>query len=59
MTERLGKALASATDTRICLIGEGVLKDVPSVFREAFPGQEAVVVADTTTFGVAGRAVRR
>ena len=58
MTERLATALASATDTRICLIGEGVLKDVPSVFREAFPGKEAVVVADTTTFGVAGRAVQ-
>ena len=57
MTERVETALASATDTRTCLIGEGVLKDVPSVFREAFPGKEAVVVADTTTFGVAGRSV--
>lgn len=57
MTERLAKALASATDTRICLIGDGILKDAPSVFREAFPGKKAVVVADTTTFGVAGRSV--
>jgi glycerol-1-phosphate dehydrogenase [NAD(P)+] len=58
MTERLAKALASATDTRVCLIDDGILKDAPSVFREAFPGKKAVVVADTTTFGVAGCAVQ-
>jgi glycerol-1-phosphate dehydrogenase [NAD(P)+] len=58
MAERLRQALASASETRACVIGEGVLKDVPALFREQFPGARAAVVADTTTFAVAGRAVR-
>ena len=58
MTERLEKALASARETRACVIGEAVIKDVPALFREQFPGAKAAVVADTTTFGVAGRQVQ-
>ena len=58
MTERLKKALASARETRACMIGETVLKEVPALFREQFSGAKAVIVADTTTFDVAGRTVR-
>lgn len=58
MTERLEKALKSATETRACVIGEHVLKDVPELFREQFPDAKAVVVADATTFRVAGRTVQ-
>ena len=58
MTERLKKALESARETRACVIGEAILKDVPDVFREQFPGMKAAVVADSTTLKVAGRAVQ-
>ena len=58
MTERLEKALASARETRACMIGEAVLKEVPVLFREQFPGAKAVIVADANTFEVAGRTVR-
>jgi len=58
MTARLKKALASASETRACVIGTAVLNQVPDLFREQFPGAKAAVVADTTTFGVAGRQVQ-
>jgi len=58
MSDRLKQALESASETRACLIGEALLKEVPDVFRRQFPGKKAVVVADSTTFGVAGREVQ-
>ncbi|MEI7898813.1 MAG: sn-glycerol-1-phosphate dehydrogenase [bacterium] len=58
MTARLENALASARETRACVIGDGVLKDAPALFRDHFPGQKAAVVADPTTFRVAGRDVQ-
>ena len=58
MAERLKDALASACETRACVIGCGVLKDAPALFREQFPGAKAAVVADATTFAVAGREVQ-
>jgi len=57
MTERLKNALKSAQETRDCRIGEALLGQAPAVFGEQFPGAKAVVVADTTTFELAGRAV--
>jgi glycerol-1-phosphate dehydrogenase [NAD(P)+] len=50
----LAEALACARETRALLIGRGVLRDVPRIFREQFPNRRAVVVADATTFGFAG-----
>lgn len=53
----LAEALASARETRALLAGPGVLRDTPRVFRAHFPGARAVIVADPTTFRVAGEAV--
>jgi glycerol-1-phosphate dehydrogenase [NAD(P)+] len=53
----LAEALASARETRALLVGPGVRHDTPRVFHEHFPGAHAVVVADPTTFRVAGEAV--
>ncbi len=53
----LAEALASARDTRALVVGCGVLSETARVFREQFPGCRAVVVADSATFAVAGRAV--
>jgi glycerol-1-phosphate dehydrogenase [NAD(P)+] len=50
--------LAAARETRACVIGAGVLKEVPAVFGEHFPGQKAIVVADATTLAVAGSCVQ-
>lgn len=53
----LAEALSSARETRALLVGCGVLREVPRVFREQFPGRRAVVVADAQTFPLAGREV--
>ena len=33
------EALKKATDTKACLIGDGVVAKVPEIFREQFPGK--------------------
>ena len=52
-------ALREATDTRNVNIGVGALASVPGTFLEGFGDGPAVVVADGTTFEVAGGEVRR
>jgi glycerol-1-phosphate dehydrogenase [NAD(P)+] len=52
-------ALREATDTRRVNIGIGALASVAGVFLESFGDSPAVVVADGTTFEVAGEEVRR
>ena len=52
-------ALREATDTRNVKIGVGALASVAGVFLEGFGDSPAVVVADGTTFEVAGKEVRR
>ena len=58
MSERLESALRVARDTRECVIGEGVLAEVPAIISEQFPGTgAAVVVADPRTWQAAGAQV--
>src|SRR5919107_1688484 len=60
MGERLIEAaLQGATDTRKVSIGVGALASVAGVFLEGFGDSPAVVVADGTTFEVAGGEVQR
>lgn len=56
--ERINAALHGATDTQSVVIGPGVIGSVDKVFGESFGDQSAVIVADTNTFGVAGKAVQ-
>jgi len=51
------RALASASETRLLALGPGALAQTADLFGTAFGGQHAIVVADRTTFEVAGRAV--
>ena len=51
------EALARATDTKALLIGDGVITSVAEMFTRMFPGKRPVVVADTTTWEIAGRRV--
>ena len=58
MSERLENALRAARDTRVCVIGEDVLAQVPAIIRDQFPGDgAAVVVADPRTWQAAGAQV--
>jgi glycerol-1-phosphate dehydrogenase [NAD(P)+] len=59
MIERalVDRALAAASDTRALSVGRGALAETAGVFEGAFGSRRAVVVADPTTFEVAGRAV--
>jgi len=54
----LQEALSSARETRALVVGRGVLGRTPDVFGAQFPGRPAVVVADETTFRVAGRTIQ-
>ena len=59
MKPKLKEALESARETRALLIGQHILNQVPALFREIFPGKPFRVVADTTTWKVAGDEVQK
>jgi glycerol-1-phosphate dehydrogenase [NAD(P)+] len=56
---RIRAALREATDTRQVVIGPGALGSVGKVFGRSFGERPAVVVADATTWRVAGERVQR
>ena len=58
--ETIDQALARASDTRHLLFGPGAVDGVADTFAATFGNAAAaVVVADETTYGVAGAAVER
>lgn len=57
MTERIEKALLSATETKLFWLGESMLERVPEMFKALFPGCKACLVADGNTLAAAGREV--
>ena len=53
--ELIEKALEYACDTKACVIGDGVLAQVPEFFKEQFNGaSDAIVVCDPRTKAAAG-----
>ncbi len=56
--DRVKIALDNATHTKSLLLGQGILGQVAEVFKEQFPNQAAIIVADKTTFNVAGKSVQ-
>ncbi len=56
---RVQKALERTSDTRALEIGSGILPHVGKMFKDLFPGQKALIVADTNTYEVAGRTVHQ
>ena len=53
--EMIEKALARATDTKACVIGDGVLAEAAKMFAGEFPGaRRAFVVCDPRTRAAAG-----
>ncbi|MBQ2628970.1 MAG: sn-glycerol-1-phosphate dehydrogenase [Kiritimatiellae bacterium] len=58
MSEMIENALKRATDTKACRIGDGVLGDTVTFFRDFFPGADrAIVVEDPRTRAAAGERV--
>ena len=53
------ESLKYTTDTKDCVIAAGALVRTPEMFKKLFPGEKAIVVADTNTWRVAGEAVQR
>lgn len=51
---KIDTILANASDTKRLLIGRGVLAQAPEMFAELFPGKRPIIVADPTTWRVAG-----
>lgn len=56
---KIESALQRTTDTKDLVIGAGVLDQTPALFKKLFPEQKAIIVADTTTYAVAGEADRK
>jgi glycerol-1-phosphate dehydrogenase [NAD(P)+] len=57
--ERITAALPEATDTEQVVVGPGALGQVEEVFGRSFGERPAVVVADGTTWRVAGQQVQQ
>ncbi|MBD3306895.1 iron-containing alcohol dehydrogenase [candidate division KSB3 bacterium] len=51
------QALQAASETEDFILDEGCRRQTPAVFQRYFPGMKALVVADETTFDVAGKSV--
>ncbi len=54
---RINQALRNATDTQRVAIGAGELAFADNIFTVSFGDRPAVIVADTTTFALAGKVV--
>ncbi len=55
--DRIRKALAIATDTKVFEMGCGVADKAPEVFKACFPGRKAMIVADVHTWPALGEKV--
>ena len=56
--EMIDRALERATDTKACLVGDGVIAETVPLFRELFEGADrAIVVEDPRTRAAAGEKV--
>ena len=56
--EMIDRALARATDTKACVIGDGVLDQTAAMCKEQFPGADrAIVICDPRTRAAAGERV--
>ncbi|MBO4671949.1 MAG: sn-glycerol-1-phosphate dehydrogenase [Bacteroidales bacterium] len=54
---KIERALQRTTDTKDLVIGPGVVARTAGMFSKLFPGKTAIIIADTNTWEVAGKAV--
>lgn len=57
MSKILDLALEKATQPHAVVLRQGAVKETGRVFLDFFPGKKAIVIADKTTFDVAGNTV--
>ena len=55
--DKIQAALQRTTDTKALIIERGAVSRTGEMFGELFPGKKAVIIADTNTWEVAGKAV--
>ena len=56
---KLEEVLARATDTKALEIGDGILDETSDLFRRMFPGKRPIIVADVTTYKIAGAELQK
>ena len=54
MSKILDLTLEKATQPHAVVLRQGAVKETGRVFLDFFPGKKAIVIADKTTFDVAG-----
>ena len=57
--DKVEAALQKARDTKALITGNGVIGRTAEMFSKIFPGQKAVIVADSNTWEVAGKDVQQ
>lgn len=58
MSKKIQDALRAATETKDLLIGSNILDQVPSLFTKHFGQNKAIIIADQTTFEIAGKQIQ-
>lgn len=56
---KIEDALKAADETKALRIGSGILSEVAGLFKEQFPNQKAIIVADVNTYEIAAKEVER
>ena len=54
MSRSLDLALKKATQTLALVLKQGAIAENAGLFKKLFPGEKAIIIADKTTFRVAG-----
>lgn len=57
MSRSLDLALKKATQTLALVLKQGAIAETAGLFKKLFPGEKAIIIADKTTFRVAGEKV--
>lgn len=55
--DKITRALQKTSDTKCLFLGASAIERTAEMFRMLFPGQKAIVIADTNTWAVAGEKV--
>lgn len=56
---RIDKALSKATETKFLLIEAGAINKVAEIFKIQFPDKKAIIIADPTTYAIAGEKITK
>lgn len=57
MSTKVEAALKAASETKDLLVGSNILDKVPDLFKKYFGNNKAVIIADETTYKIAGKQI--